>query len=312
MKKVTPFLPLLALLIAGCSDPNSAPEASTERSLRIYTSIAPLHYACEQLLGDMDQVLPICPVGEDEPEYIPERDVLTDMVQSDLIVVNGATFENWLTSVSIPETKVHDSAKIYEEEWVKYDGVVHAHGDKEEHSHSGYNGHTWLSPYHFQKQCTSVYEKLKAMLSPEEQELRQLDQRYSELMEELSGLHAHAQSVFEPAKGATLAATHPTYDYIGKAYGFQVFNIDLPPDLGEIDESAQAQLDALKQQIDENGVTFLFWEEEPSRFIAEVVTELGVRNLVFDPLAGMDDPDYITGMMDNLDRAAEIMAGNRP
>lgn len=312
IKKYSLFLSLTALLAAGCSNSNPTSEPTPETSLKIYTSIAPLHFVCQKLLGDIDQVLPIIPVGEDEAEHVPEREVLVDMIQSNLIILNGAGFENWLDAVSIPETKIHDSAEIFRDQWIEYEGIVHSHGGREDHSHTGYNGHTWLSPYHFKKQSTSVYEQLKTMLSPEEQEQRDFDQRYNKLMESLLSLHVRTQEVFEPVKGTMLAATHPTYDYIGQAYGFEVLNIDLPPDLEEIDEAAQAELDTLRKQIDENGVSILFWEEEPSHFISQIVTEMGVRNLVFHPLAGMDDPDYLTGMIENLNRAAEVIGQNTP
>lgn len=303
---ITGFV-LTSLLLSGCSKEKAETQQTTETALKIYTGIAPLNFVCKQLLGEQDQVLEICPVGEDEPEYIPVRSTLVDMINSDAIIINGASFENWLNAVSIPETKIHDSAAIYKDEWVEYQGVVHSHGGQDDHSHTGYNGHTWLSPHYFKKQCTSVYKKLKLLLSPEEQQKRDLEGKYNQLMDQLSSVDKRCAEVFESVKGTSLAATHPTYDYIGKAYGFEVLNLDIPPDVEKIDETIQQQLDLLKQQVKEKGVTFLFWEEEPNELISKEIAKLGVRNLVFHPLAGMDDPDYITGMLDNLNRAEAVI-----
>jgi zinc transport system substrate-binding protein len=298
----------VSILLSGCSKQETEQNLPAEKTLIIYTSIAPLNFACKQLLSDQDQVLETCPVGEDEPEYIPETDTLVKMINSDLIVLNGASFENWLKTVSIPEPKLLDSSAIYKDEWVEYQGVVHSHGGQADHSHTGYNGHTWTAPAYFQKQCTSVYEKIKTLLTPEEQQQRNLDSRYQELMNKLTALNAAGQKVFTPVKGMTLAASHPTYDYLGLSYGFTVFNIDLPPDAETIDKTIQQTLDTLKQQKEENGVSILFWEEEPNELITKVTTDIGIHNLVYEPLAGMDAPDYITGMMANFERVKSVIS----
>lgn len=292
-----------ALALTGCSERDAGPERSERSGLKIYTSIAPLNYVCERLLGDEDEVIAICPIGEDEPEYVPLPETLVEMIDSDLIVINGATFENWLNAVSIPETLIFDTAEVYREEWVEYDDVVHSHGDKEDHSHTGFNGHTWTAPRYFHKQSTAVYERLRSMLGEERVSERNLAEKFDALSRELLELDRHGAEVFAPMKGKTIAASHPTYDYLGMSYGFNVFNIDLPPDEEEISESIQEELDELKANKEAHGTSIIFWEEEPNELIQEALAELGVWSLVFHPLAGMDDPDYITGMMANFERA---------
>jgi zinc transport system substrate-binding protein len=302
MNKITLSALALLLSLTGCSKQDAEQQKATEKALTVYTTIAPLHYVCEQLLGDQDQVIETCPIGEDEPEYIPAADVLVAMVDSDTIFINGASFENWLNAVSLPETLIHDTASIYQDEWLEYQGVAHSHGGQDDHSHNGYNGHTWTSPHYFQLQCQSVYEKLQTLLTPEEQQARNLDANYQQLTDKLSKLNEQCKQAFAPVKGTTLAASHPTFDYLGKSCGFEVINLDIAPDIEEINEQVQTQIDLLQQQKKENGLSLLFWEEQPNDFIGNTLSKLGFVHIVYHPLAGMDDPDYITGMMKNFER----------
>ena len=111
MNKIILTVLALFLTLTGCYKQDAEQQQSAEKTLTVYTSIAPLNFACKQLLGDPDQVIETCPIGKDEPEYIPASDALIDMVESDVIFINGATFENWLNAVSLPETLIHDTAK---------------------------------------------------------------------------------------------------------------------------------------------------------------------------------------------------------
>ena len=299
------------VLLVGCARKDETPAAAGERSLRIYTTIAPIYYVTRQLLGDRDMVINTVPAGEDSVTYIPDRSVLTDMLTADLVILNGAGFEEWLEKVSLPDRLFFDSAHVFKDEWLVYEGVVHSHGGQDDHSHEGYNGHTWLAPAYFQRQVRAIYEKLKTVLTEEEQQTRNLSANFDALDARLTALDAQARTVFAPLQGTTLAATHPTYDYLAKSYGFAIFNIDIDPDAEEITGHIQRELDKLRKQRETTNISFLLWEEDPSDVLLEAVAGLQLINIVFPPFDDVDDPDYFTGMSETLEQIAEIirMAG---
>ena len=307
MRKLAIVATTLAL-VAGCSQQREVPEATASRALTIYTTMAPIHFVTRQLLGEQDTIINTVPAGEDVPTFMPDRSMLMDMVNADLIILNGAGFEEWLDAVSLPDSIVFDSAHVFRDEWLEYEGIVHSHGGHDDHSHEGYNGHTWLSPHHFRKQTTAIYEKLKTLLTEEEQQARNLSANFQSLYTQLIALDEKARMVFEPLRGTTLAATHPTYDYVAKAYGFTIFNVDIDPDEEEITGHIQRELEKIQQQRENTPITFLLWEEEPSDVLVEAVADAGLINIVFPPLDCVEDPDYISGMQETLQQLAEIFA----
>ena len=312
MIKITALVFSALVLLAGWSREAPPAEANAARSLRIYTTIAPIHYVVNQLLGDHDTIINTTPAGEDPSNFIPERDVLMDMANADLIILNGAGFETWVDTVSLPDSILFDSSKIFEDTWIEYDEVVHSHGDLDDHSHEGFNGHTWIAPSYFQQQVTAIYEKLKTILTEEEQAARNLSANYQALSSRLTELDSMGRAVFEPVRGTTLVATHPPFDYVARAYGFTVFNIDIDPDAEEITDHIADEfqkIDALREQTP---VTFLLWEEDISDVLESEVAVRQLTNIIFEPLDDVEDPDYFTGMAENYSAIAEILTAPSP
>ena len=113
-------------------------------------------------------------------------------------------------------------------------------------------------------------------------------------------------------RGTTLVATHPTFDYVARAYGFTVFNIDIDPDAEEITDHIADEfkkIDALREQTP---VTFLLWEEDISDVLESEVAVRQLTNIIFEPLDDVEDPDYFTGMAENYSAIAEILTAPRP
>lgn len=305
------ILALLALImVSGCSQQTEPIAPSPDRTLTVYTTIAPIHFAVRELLGDRDTVINTTSVGEDAAHYMPDRDVLSEMVEADLIILNGAGFEEWSDSVTLPDSITLDSAHAFRNEWIAYEKVVHSHGDHEHHSHEGYNGHTWMAPAYFQQQVETIYERLKTMLTEEQQQARNLSENYLALNTQLSGLDAKARAVLTPLQGTTIAATHPTYDYLGQSYDFEVFNIDIDPTAEEVTSHIDGELHKLSHEQAHTAIAYLFWEEEPSEALQQATAEMGITNIVFPPLEDMDDPDYISGMEDTLSEIAHIISAD--
>ena len=294
-------LPCL-VLSPGCAKQPGTPTQQPDRSLTVYTSIAPHYFAARQLLGEHDRIINICPVGEDAAEYMPERSVLNDLVKSDVIIVNGATFEQWLPRVSLPDSKLLDVSLSFKTNWLSDEEKLHAHGENEAHSHQGINGHTWLAPHYYKKQCEAIYERLRHILGDDEQEKRSLTDNYARLQEQLTQLDARGRAAFAPLRGATVAATHPTYTYLAEQYGFTLFTIALDPDAREMDATAAKEVERLKREKSRTDIAYLFWERPPGEQLAKAIADLGIWNVVFEPLENMAHPDFIAGMEANFDR----------
>lgn len=269
--------------------------------LDVFTTIAPLHYATSQILGSSEGVINTAPPDRDAASYRPERRVLRSMLNADLIVINGASFEEWLPRVSLPKSKILNTADSFHHDWLSYDGgKVHSHGDGVMHSHHGINGHTWLATKYYKKQCAAIYERLDEILEKNETPRDGLKENYEALMQKLTQLEGEADIAFAPIKGKTIAATHASYDYLAVQHGFSVFNTHIDPDEAKIDKKLQATLQDLAANAKAQNIQYLFWESEPSKALANEVEKIGLINVVFKPLESMDTPDYVAGMRDNF------------
>jgi zinc transport system substrate-binding protein len=299
---------LFLVTLLGCSEKSAKKTDHEKTKLTIYTTIAPHYFACRQILGGQDTIINICPRDKDAADYMPDHDVLTQMIQSDLIITNGASFEQWLPYITLPDSKVLDASLSFKNDWLSYqEEKLHTHGTASPHSHKGINGHTWMAPYYYQKQCERIYNKLRDLLSEEEQKERKLHENYQKLQEQISALSDEMGYALSSLKDKTIAATHPSYDYIGKQYGFSVFNITLDPDANSIDENTNKEIDRLDKMKQKSGIKYLFWESEPSKIIAEKVESLGVKNVIFPPLENIGDIDYIAGMKANIGHIKEAL-----
>ena len=133
----------LAAVSVGCKkDPQQ--EVSTQSpspTKRIFAVSYPLQFLTRSVAGEEIEVL--MPYGKDEDPKTarPSRDAIAEMQSADLIVANGtgATYVGWLATVSLPDSKVVNTAtrglSLKEYIAVENASIVHSHGPEGEHSH---------------------------------------------------------------------------------------------------------------------------------------------------------------------------------
>ena len=110
----------------------------------VYVTNEPLRCFAERLGdGQFEIVFPV-PKDEDPEDWKPEAALVQKMQQADLILLNGAGYEKWLTKASLPLAIQVDTSSAFKEKIIMNDAAVtHSHGGKE-HAHSGPIGQTWM------------------------------------------------------------------------------------------------------------------------------------------------------------------------
>jgi zinc transport system substrate-binding protein len=294
------------VFLCGCSH-EVPPAAADADELVVCTTFYPTQYFAERIGGELVQV--ICPVPEDEDAifWMPDDETIQQYQQADLIVLNGAGFAKWVEKVSLPQSRVIDTAASFEDEFIHYENAtVHRHGMAGDHAHEGLDGHTWVDPVHAMAQAKAVKEALVARL-PESQ--TEIEQGYAGLIADLQSLDETLRAYAEKYDGKPFFASHPAYNYIAQRYGWNVINLDLDP--GEM--PSEENFATMQKQVAAHGIQYLLWEGQPTEEIAaRIQTELGIRNIVFSPceLISKSDQengvDYIQVMTKNLDNIAPI------
>lgn len=295
-----------ASLLAGCKKTVPAPQAAAPDTERvIYTTFYPTTYFCERISGGLVPVECPLPEGEDPIFWQPSRETIEAYQNARLIVLNGADFEKWAATASLPSSRTVRSTDEIREPFITIEGVSHSHGEGGEHTHDGTDGHTWVDPTNALLQIDAIVRAMQGAFPEDADVFRdnadQLDVDMLELRDRLG-------AVMSLTDGATLLASHPAYNYIARRFDVTIRSFDFDPGTPLTDE----QLTELRHAIDESendGRIVLLWQSEPLAETRSLLrSEFGVRSVLFSPCATTPaSGDYLEVMYDNIERLGEAL-----
>jgi zinc transport system substrate-binding protein len=137
------------------------------------------------------------------------------MQNADLILLNGASYEPWLTSVSLPESQLVDTSAGFKDKLIGLEErVTHSHGPEGKHEHAGTAFTTWLDLTLAVEQARSVKDALARLLPRHAPEIEGFEQ----LRKELVGLDAEISAAWAGGRTARYFS-HPVYQYFARRYG---------------------------------------------------------------------------------------------
>lgn len=289
-------------LLVGCKENagtnSQAAQASWTEDAAL-TSFYPTAYLARRIAGGLVAVDCPVPEGEDPIFWQPSRADLERYRGARLVILNGAEFEKWATTASLPSSRVVRSADGFQDRFLTFDtGITHSHGAAGEHSHEGIDGHTWLDPFNAIDQAKSI-ERAMSSAWPEHAEA--FTQNLAALEADLMTLDSAFKALTPRLAGVKLLASHPAYDYLAARYGWTIANLDLDPEVGLTEEAIAEVAHAIG---DHEGRAILLWESEPS----ETTFEVPFASVVFSPAelagTGPDEPaeDYLAIMRANIAR----------
>ena len=276
----------------------------------VYTTFYPTRYFAERIGAEHMEVICPVPEGADPILWIPSAQTIRAYQQADLVVINGAGYEHWLSKVSLPPSKVVDTTRGMAKDLITLENAVtHSHGPDGAHTHEGLDGHTWLDPVLATAQVRAIRRAL-AKLMPEEAGTFQANT--TELLAELDELDRAFARLTQTLNERPLLASHPAYNYLARRYGWSVTNLALDPQT--VPEEAQlAELEKIVRQHDSR---VLLWEREPRPEVAtRLERSLGLRSVVFSPCellgeaAMRSGEDYLGVMQQNIERLLSVTKG---
>jgi len=300
------FVILLVAALALGEDPASRDNASDE-PLRVVASFGPLTDFARRI-GGADVVVD-CPVpeGEDPAFWLPSPEDVLALHAADLILLNGAGFERWTRVTSLPLSRVVDTTRPWRHELLRHESASsHRHGPAGEHEHGGINPHTWLDPEWAKRQAQVVRDAF-ARARPARK--AGFDTRCEGLMAELDELHVAWSGLGRLADGEVFVASHPSYDYLGARYGWEVVNIAIGPDHVLSEDKLQTLATSLKAGLETGPIrriarTVLF-ESEPDAELARILRErFGLDAIVVPPCEAASEAPFVTRMRANVDKLA--------
>jgi len=286
-------------LLACCSE---EPVSHAGQDEVVMASSYPVAYLAERLGADDIRV--DCPVPDDDDpaSWDPGREHLAQFQRAGLIVVNGAEFEAWVQTASLPNSRLVDASKPFQDQFQTYESISHSHGPGGSHSHDGIDGHTWMDPVLAKSMAGTIRDAMKVRW-PEH--ASDIERRFAELAGDLDALNLRLVGVSEQLGNRRIITNHPAYNYLVARHGWRLKNLDLDPD-SELDSD---DLRTIEDSIEGEVGPILLWEAPPLPSVKSALAkDYGITSVVYTPAevhTGTHEQrgeDWLSLQNDNVDR----------
>ena len=345
MKKVlfsfTTLLALIALVAAGCSDDNDTSSASSTDKPSIVVTTNILGDVVTNMVGDSFNVEVIMPPGSDPHDFQASAQQVQSMMEADLLVVNGANFEEGMLDV-IASAK-SDGVMVFEaisvvsqlegsddhsdhgghddheghddhDEDKDHDEEGHDdHDDHEGHDHGGIDPHFFTDPGRMAVVVEGLSEFLIANFPNASQGFVSSASDYAQ---DLVDLDAEVKEILSeiPDEGKVLVTNHAVFAYFAESYGFEILG-EIIPSASTLSSANAEQLASLADEISSNNVKAIFADASASDTLAQTLaSEVGGIEVITLFTESLGDPgssgsNYIEMVKFNAQSIASGLVG---
>lgn len=293
------LLGAVCLLSSACST-RSQPQASAggPSQPRVVCVHYPLGFLVREIAGDyFDILLPESETGRSPADWRPDSETLGRIQTSDLILLNGAGYAKWVSTVSLPPSKLRNTGRSFADQLLLRPNVlVHRHGPEGEHAHQGYASLTWLDLSYMARQGDAVCEALVSVATDRETEFRS---KWQQLRGTLETLDAEFLAQRPALAQSHIVATHPGYEYWLRRYGQQHSLVDLA-------DSTRFSDDQIRQiqELRSDGVqVLLVFPKPPTSEMRDQCSEQNWSWIILETCeAQPDEGDFLQVFRGNLEQ----------
>jgi zinc transport system substrate-binding protein len=295
------LLVLAICFLSGCGQESAAPRAPGASSLpQVYTVNYPLAWAAQHLAGDQAEVHFPAPAGVDPAFWEPDLATIAAYQGADLILLNGAGYAKWIAEISLPRNRLLDtSGKLQDQLIAVTAAAVHSHGPSGDHSHGDTAFTTWLDLSLFGQQVTAVEQGLSRLITVDAAGLAARIQNWHEALSVLG----------QKLNGAPILYSHPVYQYLDRAYGFNGQTLHWEPR----EYPSPDQWQALTELLEQHRAQLMLFEAEPLAKTRARLAELGIAVSVFQPMGNRPaEGDFSSVMNANIDSLSNYLDSGAP
>jgi zinc transport system substrate-binding protein len=274
--------------------------ATVQAKPTVYVVNYPLQYFTERIGGNHVEVVFPAPSDVDPAFWKPDIATVAAFQAADLIVINGATYAQWLSQVSLPRVKTVNTSLGFKAHYIAMtETSTHSHGPDGMHSHTGTASTTWLNFQFAARQAGAIAQALSRLLPGQR---ATFEANYAALERDLLALDQHLERVVAANRTQPLVASHPVYQYLAARYGLSLRSVHWEP--GEMPSDEQWQ--ALHTLLAEHAARWMVWEGEPLPASAAKLRAMGLQSLVFAPCGNRPaEGDFLSVMWHNVTNLAQ-------
>lgn len=290
-------IPLISFVIF--SSDSKQFEKTNEPKLQVISSFYPLHEFSQNVGKEKVDAKLLVPVGIEPHDWEPTIKDVQQMQKSNLIIINGIGFENWVGKLN----EMNYQGVIVDTS----DGIIIKNMDKEsstyeEHHDESGDPHIWLNPVFAKIQVQNIADAFSNS-DPENRQyfqenaanyINELDLLDSKIRNELSGCNYD------------FIAFHDAFSYFADEYDLTQHTV-----ISSYEPHAEPTAKTLENVINKAkqlNLKVIFTEETADSKTSQVIAnEIGGKILVLSPLEIGDDGTYISKMTENLNHLKEAL-----
>ena len=274
-------IPLSSIVVYG-TDSNQQFQKIESDKLQIISSFYPLH-EFSQIVGQekVDAIL-LVPIGVEPHDWEPTVKDVQQMQKSDLIIINGLGFENWVDSL-------HEN---------NYQGKIIDTSDKilvKKLDDNSKDPHIWLNPVTVKTQVQNIANAFSDS-DPENQQYYQSNA--AKYIEQLDLLDVKIRNELSQCNNDFIAF-HDAFSYFADEYDLKQHTIISPNN--SHGEATARTLENIISTANTLNIKVIFSEEAVDSKTSEIVAnEIGGKVLILSPIEIASDGNYISKMTENL------------
>ncbi len=284
------IIPLSSIAVYGTNSNQQFTKIDSSK-LQVISSFYTLHEFSQNIGQEKVNVTLLVPDGVEPHDWGPTIKDVQRMQKSDLIIINGIGFENWV-----------DNLKEIDYQGVIVDtsnGILDKNLGQEQ---STGDPHIWLNPVYAKIQVQNIANAF-SNLDPGNQEYYQLNA--AKYIEELEFLDLKIRNELSDCKH-DFVAFHDAFSYFAYEYNLNQHTI-----ISSNDPHGEATAKTLENVIStakELNISVIFSEENVNPRTSEIIAnEIDGKVLVLSPLEISSDGTYISKMIENLNNLEEAL-----
>ncbi len=277
-------IPLSSIAVYG-TDSNQQFTINENSKLQSISSFYALHEFSQNVGQEKVETILLVPIGVEPHDWEPTIKDVQKMQQSDLIVINGMGFENWvdkLTEMNYQGTIIDTS-----------NGIL---------INDSQDPHIWLNPVYAKIQVQNIADAFSNS-DPKNQQYYQSNA--AKYIQELDLLDLKIQNELSNCRN-DFVAFHDAFSYFAIQYDLNQHTI-IPSNNphGEVTAKTLENVISTSKKLN---IKIIFSEESVDTRTSEIIAnEIGGKVLVLSPLEVSSDETYISKMTENLENLKEAL-----
>ena len=293
-------IPLSSIAVYGTSPTQQIVNIDNSKLYAI-SSFNPLHEFSQIVGGEKVDVTLLVPIGVEPHDWEPTIKDVQKMQKSDLIIINGIGFENWVDNLienNYPGIIVDTSNGIN----IIQSEEQHDEEQHDEHKHLAGDPHIWLNPIYAQIQVQNIAIAF-SNLDPENEKFYHTNA--AKYIEKLDSLDLKIRNELSNCN-SDFIAFHDAFSYFADEYDLNQHTI-IPSNDPHGDVTAKT-LENVISTAKKLNIKVIFSEENASTRTSEIIAnEIGGKVLTLSPLEVVSDGTYISKMAENLENLKEAL-----